>query len=212
MPEYLHLPPVAQGVLAISAVTLAVVRLLTASRPFWAWEKVPVWVQKLLPALLMALAALPTAIEHARSWLDIMVGFVVTGSMWFTASRGDKRSTPPTDDQLEETVHFGPPLLVLLFVGLCLSQQACVGSRVDWPRVLQCAAPLEQPLLQTVASVLAGTGDVKTELEQVAIDHGAGVVECAVQRLIDDLASGPATARATRSAARGRAFLASVQR
>jgi hypothetical protein len=96
MPEYLHLPPVAQGVMAITAVALAVVRvvrLLTASRPFWAWEKVPVWVQKLLPALLMAVAALPTAIEHARSWLDVVVGFVVTGSLWFTASRGDKR--PP---------------------------------------------------------------------------------------------------------------------
>lgn len=90
-----HLPPVAQGVIAISAVALAIVRLLTASRPFWAWEKVPVWVQKLLPALLMAIAALPTAIEHARSWLDILVGFVVTGAMWFTASRGDKRSVEP---------------------------------------------------------------------------------------------------------------------
>lgn len=95
MPEALQLPPVAQAVLAITAVALAVVRLLTASRPFWAWEKVPVWVQKALPALLMAIAALPTAIEHARSWLDIVVGFVVTGAMWFTASRGDKR--PPED-------------------------------------------------------------------------------------------------------------------
>jgi hypothetical protein len=95
MPEALNLPPVAQGVMAITAVALAVVRLLTASRPFWAWSRVPVWVQKLLPALLMAGAALPTAIEHARSWLDVVVGFVVTGSMWFTASRGDKR--PPED-------------------------------------------------------------------------------------------------------------------
>ncbi len=95
MPDILHLPPVAQGVIAITAVALAVARLLTASRPFWAWEKVPVWLQKLLPALLMAVAALPTAIENARSWLDIVVGFVVTGAMWFTASRGDKR--PPED-------------------------------------------------------------------------------------------------------------------
>lgn len=95
MSELPHLPPVAQGVLAISAVALAIVRLLTASRPFWAWEKVPVWVQKLLPALLMAVAALPTAIEHARSWLDILVGFVVTGAMWFTASRGDTRPAEP---------------------------------------------------------------------------------------------------------------------
>ncbi len=96
LPDYLQLPPVAQGVIAISAVALAIGRLLTASRPFWAWEWVPVWVQKLLPALLMAVAALPTAIEHARNWLDVVVGFVVTGAMWFTASRGDKR---PSEDK-----------------------------------------------------------------------------------------------------------------
>lgn len=90
-----HLPPVAQGVLAISAVALAIVRLLTASKPFWAWERVPVWVQKALPAALMAFAALPTAIEHARSWVDILVGLVITAGTWFMASRGDKR--PPED-------------------------------------------------------------------------------------------------------------------
>ncbi len=93
MPEYLHLPPVAQGVMAIAAVALAVVRLLTASRPFWA--STPAWLQKALPALLMAIAAIPTAIEHARSWLDVVVAVVVSGAMFYTASRGDKR--PPED-------------------------------------------------------------------------------------------------------------------
>jgi hypothetical protein len=93
MPEYLHIPPVAQGALAITAVALAVVRLLTASRPFWA--STPAWAQKALPALLMAIAAVPTAIEHARSWLDVVVAIVVSGAMFYTASRGDKR--PPED-------------------------------------------------------------------------------------------------------------------
>jgi hypothetical protein len=88
-----HLPPVAQGVLAISAVALAIVRLLTASRPFWA--STPAWLQKLLPAVMMAIAALPTAIEHARNWLDVLVALVVSAAMFWTASRGDKR--PPVD-------------------------------------------------------------------------------------------------------------------
>ncbi len=91
LPEALQLPPAIQAVAAISAAALAVVRLLTASRPFWAWEKVPIWVQKLLPTLLMAVAALPVALEHARSWLDIIAALIITGAMWFTASRGDKR-------------------------------------------------------------------------------------------------------------------------
>lgn len=97
MPQLPHLPPVAQGVLALSAVAIAVVRLLTASRPFW--STTPAWAQKLLPALLMAVAAVPTAIEHARTWLDVLVAFVVSAAMFYTASRGDKRpAEPPKSD------------------------------------------------------------------------------------------------------------------
>jgi len=107
----------------------------------------------------------------------------------------------------------GGPLLVLLFLAFAVHQQGCAaGSRVNWPKVAQCAQPLEQPLLQTVASVLAGTGDVKTELEQIALTKGAGVVECAVQQIVSDIGSAPVTSRATHTAARGRAFLESVQR
>jgi hypothetical protein len=95
MPESLHLPPVAQGVAAITAVALAVVRLLTASRPFW--DKFPTWLQKGAPVALMALAAVPVAIEHARSWFDVVVALVVSGGMYYTASRGDKR--PPADSK-----------------------------------------------------------------------------------------------------------------
>jgi hypothetical protein len=93
MPSFLSLPPVAQGAIAISAVALAIVRLLTASRPFWA--STPAWLQKALPAALMAIAAIPTAIENARSWMDVAVAIVVSAAMYWTASRGDKR--PPED-------------------------------------------------------------------------------------------------------------------
>jgi hypothetical protein len=62
-----------------------------------------------------------------------------------------------------------------------------------------------------VASVLAGTGDVKIELEQIALTKGAGVVECAVPQIVSDVSAAPVTARASHSAARGRAFLESVR-
>lgn len=221
MPAYLHLPPVAQGVLALSAVAFAIVRLLTASRPFWA--STPAWAQKALPALAMAIAAVPAAIEHARSWLDVVVAFVVSGAMFYTASRGDKRApldtdgTPRTervnsDPKIDETVRIIPPtgpLLVLLFCCSLPALHGC-GSHVNWPRVLQCAAPLEGPVVQSVASILAGTGDVKIELEGLAGQYGAATLECAVQQIIGDVGTAPVTARASRQAVRGRAFLESV--
>jgi hypothetical protein len=46
-----------------------------------------------------------------------------------------KAEQKKADDKLRETaldntVNFGPPLLVLLFVGLCLSQQACAAKQL----------------------------------------------------------------------------------
>jgi len=88
-----HLPPVASAVVTILGVVVAVTRLLTASRPFW--STFPAWLQKGLPAALVALGLLPTALEHATSWLDVAEALVLAISAWFTASRGDKR--PPVD-------------------------------------------------------------------------------------------------------------------
>ncbi len=113
MPELLHLPPVAQAVLTITGVVLAVVRLLTASKSFW-WY-LPAWVQKGAPALLVALGTLPKALEAAQSWLDVTVAFTFAVGAWFTASRGDqapvqlpRRKAPPL------------PLLVLCLALLLL--------------------------------------------------------------------------------------------
>jgi hypothetical protein len=130
--------------LAITAIALAIVRLLTASRPFWAWEKVPVWLQKALPAALMAIAALPTAIEKARSWVDVLVGIVVTAGVWFTASRGDTRepeakdggpresrtNTDPEPTHGPRSIPPGPLALLLLAgaVALSMISTACSAS------------------------------------------------------------------------------------
>lgn len=88
-----HLPPVASAIITILGFTLAITRLLTASRPFWA--SFPAYVQKGIPALLVALGALPAALEYAKTWLDVAVALVLAISAWFTASRGDQ--SPPKD-------------------------------------------------------------------------------------------------------------------
>lgn len=93
IPEEIQLPPVAQAIVAISAIAVAITRLLTASRPFW--SAFPAWVQKGIPAAAMAVAALPMAIERARTWLDVVLGVMAVIGTWYMASRGDKR--PPVD-------------------------------------------------------------------------------------------------------------------
>jgi hypothetical protein len=89
----IHLPPVASAIVTILGVVVAITRLLTASRPFWA--AFPAWLQKGLPAALVALGLLPTALEHATSWLDVAQAVILAIGAWYTASRGDRR--PPID-------------------------------------------------------------------------------------------------------------------
>lgn len=111
MPEFLHLPPVAQAAAVLVGVALAIVRLLTASKAFW-W-RFPEWLQKGLPAALVALGMLPSALEAAKSWLDVVTALVFAVGAWFTASRGDQRpveppkKAPPSDP--DTTVSLMPP-------------------------------------------------------------------------------------------------------
>lgn len=105
-----------------------------------------------------------------------------------------------------------PAALVLLLAGLCLPLQACSRlANVDWSQVANCAEqPAESALKQIISDVLAGTGDVKTELEGVAAEYGPGVVKCIVAQIVSDLGTAPVADRASRQAERGRAFLAKV--
>lgn len=93
MPEALHLPPLASAIITITGVILAIVRLLTASRPVW--DVLPNWLQKAAPAALVALGVIPPAIEHATSWVQVAEAVVLAIGAFYTASRGDKR--PPID-------------------------------------------------------------------------------------------------------------------
>jgi hypothetical protein len=88
---------------------------------------------------------------------------------------------------------------------------AC-DSKIDWPKVLNCAAPAEQALLATVEGVLAGSGDVESGLTDVAKSYGPGAVECAVQEVVTEIEAGPRTAKQGPMLARGRGFLAKVQK
>lgn len=209
MPQFLHLPPLAAAIVTITGVVLAVVRLLTASKAFW-W-RFPEWLQKGLPAALVALGTLPTALEAAKSWLDVVVAFVFAVGAWFTASRGDKR---PVEAKPPAVPPIGMLLLTVLVFCLSVSAGlACSGAHaVSWPKVLSCAEPLEQPLVESVAKVLAGTGDVQSELEALTAQYAPGVVECAVAQLVSDIGKQPADAKHARIRARGQAFLATVPR
>ncbi len=89
----LTLPPVAQAVAVMLGVALAIVRLLTASKPFW--NALPNKLQKAIPALLVALGLVPAALEHAKTPLDVVTALVLVVGAYFTASRGDQN--PPKD-------------------------------------------------------------------------------------------------------------------
>ncbi len=99
----------------------------------------------------------------------------------------------------------------LALVGMLLAVFSCAGRAVSWPKVLSCAEPIEQPLIEEVAKVLSGAGDVQTDLEALVPRYAPGVLECAVQQIVGDLSTAPVTARASHQAARGRAFLAKVE-
>lgn len=82
---------------------------------------------------------------------------------------------------------------------------------VEWPDVVQCGSREADDLLPEVSTILlddVGTtlGPVgKHRLEQLAIDHGAGVVACLVDRLVQRWTAPGATTSPERSDAVQRA-------
>ncbi len=95
LPEALRLPPVAQAIAVILGVALAIFRLLTASKAFW--SVLPNKLQKAIPALLVAVGLLPTALENAKSWLDVVTALTLIVGAYFTASRGDQSAPKDSD-------------------------------------------------------------------------------------------------------------------
>jgi hypothetical protein len=103
------------------------------------------------------------------------------------------------------------PLPVLL-LGVVLLLPGCSlfrGPGVDWPKVAECAAPLAEAELDAVKRILHGDGNVREQLEGLAVQYAPATILCAVERLVEGLfGSSQADLRAK---ARGQAFLAEVQ-
>jgi len=134
-----NIPPVGQAIAVALGVALAILRLLTASKPFW--SLLPNKLQKALPAAFVALGLVPTALGQAKTWLDVATALVLVVGTYFTASRGDQgppkdvgggprldrvNSDPKlTSDELE----LGPPSLRFSsFVAIGLMLFACSGA------------------------------------------------------------------------------------
>ncbi len=101
---------------------------------------------------------------------------------------------------------------VALLAFLVVMQPGCsLFSKADWDKLGTCAAVLQQPLLNQVATVLAGAGDVESGLLAI-VKSGAAkeAVECAVAQIVNDIGKQPADSNHARIRARGRAFLATV--
>lgn len=123
----------------------------------------------------------------------------------YQGNLGTKKNPPPL------SIPDGP-LLVLLLVCSLPGLHGCARlAKVDWTKVEACVAqPAESALIQIVSGVLAGTGDVKTELEGVAEEYGTGAVKCVVVQIVDDTGLRPHLDKDARQHARGKAFLDSV--
>jgi hypothetical protein len=110
-------------------------------------------------------------------------------------------------------------------VAVLLLTSACAPGthHVDWPKVVQCV-PNASGLLQTVANILM-SGDsslthisdsAKSQLEQLAVIHGAGTIACLVEQLAKDWTAQHAHVHAAQSlkvrnaTARAHDFLTSV--
>jgi len=179
MPEYLHLPPVAQAALTITGVVLAVVRLLTASKAFW-W-RFPEWLQKGLPAALVALGTLPQALDLAKSWLDVAVAFVLAVGAWFTASRGDKRPVEPPSKKTPVL-----PVLYLFSLAVFVSVQPWISGGCSSTLKPPCddarMAAIDAAYVEKVTAVCLPKYDRKEdcpEFEQLrAENHAALLREC----------------------------------
>jgi len=94
------------------------------------------------------------------------------------------------------------------------------GSGITWPKVAHCV-PTASDLMGTVQRVLLGDGDntqttisdrAKSELTDLAVNHGSQAIACLIDQVIQDWTRPGAAASDERVAAtaRGRSFLNQV--
>lgn len=223
-----HLDPVSLAGL-IGSGALALTRLLSTAKPVW--DKLPPFLQGLVPALVLVLPQIAAASLGVHTSLDLMNLVVLSVALILPGAHSHTVGKPPpaSGDGQPPSVHvlLNPPddrariandkpepptaaITALAFACLLLTGCAHLGA-INWPKTAACAQSLDGPVVKSVAEVLAGIGDVESELTKIAETSGADAVICAVKQIVSDVGSAPVTARASRQVVRGRAFLASVQ-
>jgi hypothetical protein len=98
---------------------------------------------------------------------------------------------------------------VLFLVGSTTTACSALGG-LNWPKALQCAAPLSQDLIDAVGGILLQDGDPSTVLEQLASElgkDGPDAVACAVAAAISGEKVG-ASPKSMAARSRGEKFLA----
>lgn len=96
----------------------------------------------------------------------------------------------------------------MLVVALLITFGCGTVGHVDWPTLATCS-PSVPDLVSTVTRILLGSGDVDSQLEQLAAQNGPSMISCVVDQLVQDWTSPGTAAEPARLAAaeRGRAFL-----
>lgn len=199
-----HLDPVSLAA-TVAALALAATRLLATSKPLW--DRLPPLLQGLFPVLVLVLPQVAAAALGVHTSIDFVNLVVLSVVLVLPGVHSHTVATLKPN---------GPGSVAAVgLLALSVSFGAGLGcsrlANVDWSAVAACGEqPAESALTQIISGVLAGTGDVKTELEGVAAQYGVTAVKCTTQQIIDDIGTAPVTARASRQAQRGRAFLKQV--
>jgi hypothetical protein len=198
-----HLTPVSVAAF-IGSAAMVLTRFFNTSKPLW--DKLSAPLQALLPVLVMVLPQLAEKAAGVHSGVDladllILAAVMIAPGFHSHTVQLSKPNGPSS----------GAAVGLVFALGLVLPlMPACAAlPPAAWSKLGACADVLEQPLLNEVAAVLAGDGDVESGLLAI-VKSGAAkeAIECAVAQLANDIGKQPADARHARIRERGQAFLA----
>ena len=196
-----HLDPVSLAGM-VAAAALALTRLLTTAKPLW--DRLPPWLQGLVPALVLVLPQIAAQAAGVHTSLDLVNLLVLAAALIMPGAHSHTVGGKPGGG--------GAVVGLALVFALSFSAGlACSPFKVDWPKLIACTDPLRPGLVKVVIDILASNGDAEADLAALAKTEGPLAVECAVQQAVDDIGSSPMKGRQSRVAERGRAFLEKVR-
>lgn len=204
---------VVQIVTFVVAFSMAASRILNGSKPFWGL--MPPWLAGVLPSVVVAVPALGQVVVGAQTWTDLTVAFMAAGALLLPGTHSHTVALlPPSGPGSAPRAGLIGAAALLLVFALSASLTACslFGSGGSfWPVVEHCA-PSPASLVSQVEDVLLAGGDYEAALKQLALQDGAGIIQCAVAAAVDLLTAKAgkvgASPESAPAAARGKAFLA----